>query len=77
MNAVALVLGILGVTALVEPIPFAGRLATIDVWVMLAATLAMLAAGRSGWRFSRSEGALFLLLYAIYLGCLARVATAV
>ena len=30
------ILSILGITAIVAPIPFAGRIADIDVWIMLA-----------------------------------------
>ena len=37
---------------------------------MLAATLLMLLAGYTGSRFSRGEGAVFLLLYAAYLAAL-------
>jgi hypothetical protein len=33
------ILGILGITALVRPIPIPPQIAELDVWIMLAATL--------------------------------------
>jgi cation:H+ antiporter len=67
-------LGILGVTAAVRPIPVAAEIAGFDVWVMLAATVALVLAVRSDWRVSRREGAALLAGYAGYTGWL--IATA-
>ena len=64
------ILGILGITALARPIPVDPQIAGFDAWVMVAATLALLAMMRSGWRISRSEGALMLAAYAGYIGWL-------
>ncbi|MBB4285507.1 calcium/sodium antiporter [Roseospira goensis] len=61
------ILGILGLTAVVVPIPIPPEVAAVDIWVMLAATGALLAAVVSGWRVTRLEGAVLLAGYAIYL----------
>ena len=68
------VLGILGVTALVHPIPVPASIVAVDIWVMLAATGAMVAVAVSGWRVTRGEGVALLAAYAIYVGWLAVVA---
>lgn len=65
------VTGILGTTALVHPLTVPPQVLSFDLWVMLAATLAMIAATVTGWRLSRIEGALLLCAYAAYLGWLA------
>ena len=68
------VLGILGVTALVEPLAIPPEVARVDVWVMLAATLLLLAFAVTGWRLCRREGAVLLACYAGYVGWLAATA---
>lgn len=68
--------GILGVTALVEPIPVPAEIARVDIWVMVAATALLLLLVRSGWRVSRREGALMLALYVGYVGWLVWTAQA-
>lgn len=65
------VLGILGVTALVRPIPVPAEIAGFDIWVMLAAALALIAVAVTGWRVRRGEGALLLLAYIAYVGWMA------
>ncbi|HUF85940.1 MAG TPA: calcium/sodium antiporter [Thermohalobaculum sp.] len=65
------VFGILGVTALVHPIPVPPEIAAFDIWVMLAATAALTAAAVTGWRITRREGAAMLAAYAVYIGVLA------
>jgi len=64
------ILGILGVTAVVVPLPFNPRLLALDLWVMLAATLAMLVLFLGGRGLTRPGGVVFLLLYAGYTGWL-------
>ena len=64
------IFGILGVTALVKPIPVPDEIARFDIWVMLAATAALLAVTVTGWRITRAEGGLMLAGYAAYLGVL-------
>ena len=61
------VLGILGVTALVAPLPVPAEIARRDIWVMLAAALALTLFAVTGWRLSRREGAALLAAYAVYL----------
>ena len=66
------VLAILGITAAVHPIPVAPEIAAFDIWVMLAATAALVAVAVTGWRVTRGEGAALLLAYAAYIAWLAR-----
>jgi cation:H+ antiporter len=65
------VLGILGVTALVEPIPVPPEIIRLDIWVMLAATAALLVFAATGRRLDRRESGVFLLAYASYIAVLA------
>jgi len=69
------ILGILGVTALVHPIPVPAEIAALDIWVMLGATTAMLVFALTGARIARWEGAVLLAGYAGYLAWLAAGAT--
>jgi cation:H+ antiporter len=64
------VLGILGVTALVRPIPVPPQIVELDIWVMLAATAALLVFAASGRRLDRRESAFLLVAYAAYVGVL-------
>jgi cation:H+ antiporter len=65
------VLGILGITALVKPIPVPPEIARLDIWVLIGATALLMVFLRTGWRLRRWEGFAFLLLYVAYLGWLA------
>jgi cation:H+ antiporter len=60
------ILGILGVTALVTPVPVAARFLSVDLWVLLAASgaLAALLLLRGG--LGRLSGAVLLTGYAGY-----------
>lgn len=60
------ILGILGVTALVRPITVPSQIATLDIWVMTGATLALIAAVVLRQRIGRVTGGLFLASYAAY-----------
>jgi cation:H+ antiporter len=62
------VFGILGVTAIIHPVDVPPEIVRLDIWVMLAATLLLIAFVRTGWRLSRAEGAIFLLAYIGYIG---------
>jgi cation:H+ antiporter len=64
------ILGILGVTALVEPMVAPPEIVAFDIWVMAATTLLLGLFARTGWRIGRREGAAMLLGYAMYLGWL-------
>lgn len=66
------VLGILGVTALVQPIPIPIEIVAFDIWVMLASSLMLVMFAMTGWRINRWEGAVFLGAYGVYLAWLAR-----
>jgi cation:H+ antiporter len=61
------ILGILGITAMITPIPFVGQIATFDVWVMLAVaviTFALILVRKS---LERVTGLVFLGVYTGYI----------
>ncbi len=64
------ILCILGVTAMVQPMVVPLEIIQLDIWVMCAATLALLVFSRTGWTISRREGGLFLGAYLAYLAFL-------
>nr|WP_321463270.1 calcium/sodium antiporter [uncultured Cohaesibacter sp.] len=61
------ILGILGLTSIVSPIPVADRFAQIDGWVMLGATLALAILLLFFRHIGRPLGAMFLVAYAVYV----------
>ena len=69
------ILGILGATVLVQPIRIPQDVVTFDAWVLLGVTGLLLYYALTDARLSRSEGAVFLVLYASYVGLLALGAT--
>jgi cation:H+ antiporter len=64
------VLGILGATALVHPIPVPAAIANLDIWVMLAATVILIIMCATGRRISRREGGVLLTAYFAYTAVL-------
>lgn len=64
------VLGILGITALIKPIPIPPQIAALDVWVMAATTLALIVVVLAWRRVGRGTGIVFLGAYAAYTGWL-------
>ncbi len=60
-------LGILGVSVLVQPLAVAGRIGSVDQWVMLAAALLLTLFLFTGRRLSRVEGGVLLTSYVIYV----------
>ena len=64
------ILGILGITAVVQPMTVPAEILRLDIWVMLGTTILLIVMARSGWRISRREGGVLLVLYAIYLAVL-------
>lgn len=60
-------LGILGVVALLAPVPVSPALVAVDMWWMVAFALLLFPILRSGFRISRWEGVLLLGAYAVYL----------
>ena len=65
------ILGILGITALVTPIPVEARFAGLDMALALASALAMLAFAVLGGRIGRIGGGALLAGYAGYVGLMA------
>lgn len=59
-------LGILGITALVEPLDVPAQIAALDVWILLGTTLLLLLFLRTGWALKRWEGAVLLAAYIGY-----------
>ncbi|NDL70887.1 calcium/sodium antiporter [Vreelandella alkaliphila] len=60
-------LGILGISAFLQPLPIAERVSQFDQWVMLGAAGVLLLFLYTGMRLSRWEGAALLGGYAAYL----------
>lgn len=65
-------LGILGVTALIQPVPVAAAMVGVDMIWLLATSLALFPILRSGMKVSRIEGLLLLAVYLAYLVTLLR-----
>jgi cation:H+ antiporter len=68
------ILGILGVTALVQPIAMPPEIMAVDIWVMLAAAIVLVVFALSGLRINRWEGGLLLAGYVAYIGYLTNLA---
>lgn len=64
------ILGILGATALIKPIPIPAEIIQFDIWVMLGATLLLVWSCATQWRVSRTEGLVMLGLYGAYIAAL-------
>jgi cation:H+ antiporter len=60
-------LGILGVSALLQPLPVPERILQFDQWVMLGASVLLALFLYTGRRLSRLEGGVLLFSYGIYL----------
>ena len=60
-------LGILGLSALLQPLPVHPRILHFDQWVMLGTSLLLLLFLYTGRRLSRAEGGILLLGYGIYV----------
>ncbi|UYG09163.1 calcium/sodium antiporter [Halomonas sp. M4R1S46] len=60
-------LGILGVSALLQPLPVHERIIKFDQWIMLGTSLILLLFLYTGSRLSRLEGGLLLLGYGVYV----------
>lgn len=67
------ILAILGITAMVSPIPVAPRFEAIDVPVMIAVTLLLVATIRRFHGMGRIAGGAFLALYAVYVAAMAAI----
>jgi cation:H+ antiporter len=60
-------LGILGVSALLQPLPVHARILQFDQWVMLGSSVLLLLLLYTGSRLSRAEGAVLLAGYVAYI----------
>lgn len=60
-------LGILGLSALLQPLPVHPRILHFDQWVMLGTSLLLLLFLYTGRRLSRAEGGVLLVGYGIYV----------
>ena len=63
------ILCILGVTPLIMPLKNT-KIDMVDLGVMLLCSILLLPVMRSGWKISRKEGIIFLLIYAGYMAYL-------
>jgi cation:H+ antiporter len=61
-------LGILGVSSLLQPLPVHARILQFDQWVMLGSSLLLLLFLYTGRRLSRWEGGVLLAGYGVYVG---------
>ncbi len=61
------ILGILGVTAVVQPLAVPKSIMVLDIWVMLGAALALIVLSMRKWRLGRVEGGLLAASYAGYV----------
>jgi cation:H+ antiporter len=61
------IFGILGVTAVIKPIPIPAEIAHLDIWVMTGATIFFLIFAVTNWRLCRLEGFLLLMGYIVYI----------
>ncbi len=61
-------LGILGISALLQPLPVHVRILQFDQWVMVGASLLLLLFLYTGRRISRLEGGILLTGYVAYVG---------
>jgi cation:H+ antiporter len=66
------ILFILGTTSVVRPLAVPAEIVRFDIWVMLAATLALFFVVTTGFRITRREGFALLAAYAVYIAVLAR-----
>jgi len=66
------VLGIAGVTALIAPTTVPAQIVTVGNPIMAVVAVLMLIAAFTGYRISRRESAVMLVLYAVYVGAIWR-----
>jgi len=61
------ILGVVGLAAVVTPLPVMGNIISFDLWVMLGATVLVLPILAGRWHPGRLSGIFFLLLYGAYI----------
>ncbi len=67
-------LGMLGITAMIKPLPIAIDFLHYDLWIMLSITICLLLLLITDWQLSRKEGLFCVMLYGIYIYWLALIA---
>lgn len=60
------ILGVIGVTASIQPISVAQKFLDFDFWFMLGVAAVLVPVMRSGYKISRREGVILLLAYVAY-----------
>ncbi len=60
--------GIMGITAIIKPLPVGGNIVQIDMWVMLATSLLILLLAHYGKTIKFSGGLIMSLIYCSYIG---------
>jgi cation:H+ antiporter len=65
------VLAVLGVTAVIWPLPIAPSLAGIDIPILVAASAVFVPMLATHWRLSRAQGTVLFLAYLVYMTSLA------
>ncbi len=65
------IFGILGITAIVQPIPIPDEIRNFDIWFVMGATALFLIFAVRNWKLSRLDGLILLLAYAGYIAILA------
>jgi len=61
------VFGMLGLTALVEPVSISPAFLRLDLWVMLGVSLLLMVFMRTGYRVNRAESCVLIVGYAAYV----------
>jgi cation:H+ antiporter len=61
------ILGVLGATALVQPITVPPEVLRQDLWVMLGATVLLVVFTVTDWRIARVKGGILMACYAGYI----------
>ncbi len=64
------ILGIIGISSLICPLPIDPGMISFDIWIMLGCAVALLPLSLTEWRLSRKEGLAFLFAYALYIAAL-------
>lgn len=68
------ILGIMGVTAILQPFAIPAQIIEFDIWVMLGATALLMAFSAHRWLIHRWKGAVFLSAYICYTAYLVYIA---
>ena len=64
------ILGIIGTTAIVQPIDVPAQIIVFDIWVVLGAAILAVVFAITGWTVKRWEGIILLLGYGAYTAIL-------